>query len=84
MEGLIISSYLEGNDKTRNKNKEKPLPDQLASFTSIIVSAIDNIRNIKCKRPDIDAIYRYVSKNVVTNVDRHFIETIIVELVKKI
>ena len=84
MEGLIISSDLEGNDKTRNKNKEKPLPDELALFTSIIVSAIDNIRNIKCKRPDIDAIYRYVSKNVATNVDRDFIETITVELVKKI
>ena len=83
MEGLIITSDLEGNDKTRNKNKEKPLPDELASFTSIIVSAIDNIRDIKCKRPDIDAIYRYVSKNVATNVDRDFIETNIVELVKK-
>ena len=47
MEGLIISSDLEGNDKTRNKNKEKPQPDELASFKPIIVSAIDNIRNIK-------------------------------------
>ena len=62
MEGLIISSDLEGNDKTRNKIKEKPLSDELASFTSIIVSAIDSIRNIKCKRPDIVALYRYVSK----------------------
>ena len=61
MESLIISSDLEGNDKTRNKNEEKPLPDELASFTSIIVSAIDDIRNIKSKCPDIDAIYRYVS-----------------------
>ena len=83
MESVTISSDLEGNYKTRNKNKEKPLPDELASFTSIIVSAIDNIRNIKCKRPDIDAIYRYISKNVATNVERNFIETIIVELVKK-
>ena len=83
MEVLIIPSDLEGNDQIR-KNKEKPLPEELASFTSIIVSAIDNIRNIKCKRRDIDAIYRYVSKNVATNVDRNFIESIIVELVKKI
>ena len=83
MEALLSSSNLEGNDKTRNKNKEKPLPDELACFRSIIVSAIDNIRNIKCKRPDIDAIYRHVSKNVATNLDRDAIETIIVELVKK-
>ena len=60
IEGRITSSDLEGNDKTRKKNKEKPLPEELASFTSIIVSAIDNIRNIKYKRPDIDSIYRYV------------------------
>ena len=83
MEGLIISSGLEGNDKTRNKKKEKPLPDELASFTIIIVSVIDNIRNIKCNRPDIDEIYHYVSKIVVTNVDRDFIETIVVELANK-
>ena len=58
MKGLIISSNLEGNHKTCNKNKEKPLPEELPSFTPITVSAIDSIRNIKCKRPDIDAIYR--------------------------
>ena len=68
MEGLTVWSDLEGNDKTRNINKEKPLPNELASFTPIIISAIDSIRNIKCKRPDIDAIYRYVSKTVATNV----------------
>ena len=62
MERLIFSSDLEGNNKTSNKNKEKPLPDKLASFTSFIIFGIDNVRNIKCKRPDIDAIYRYVSK----------------------
>ena len=61
----------------RAKNKS------LASFTHIIISTIDNIRNIKCKHPDIDAIYRYVSKTVATNVDRDFIETIVVELVNK-
>ena len=40
MEGLIISFDLENNDKTHNKNKEKPLLDELASFKLIIVSAI--------------------------------------------
>ena len=69
MEGLTVWSDLEGNDKTLNINKEKPLPNELSSFTPIIISAIDSIRNIKCKRPDIDAIYRYVSKTVATNVN---------------
>ena len=40
MEGLIISFDLENNDKTHNKNKEKPLQDELASFKLIIVSDI--------------------------------------------
>ena len=38
---------------------------------------------MKCKRPDIDAICRYVSKNVATSVDRDFIETIVMDLVNK-
>lgn len=66
----MISSDQEGIDKTRNYNKEETLPDELDSLTSIIVSAVDNIRNIKCKLPDIDAIYGYVSKAVATNVER--------------
>ena len=65
-----------------NKNKEKSLPDQPASFTSIIVSAIDNIRNTKCKRSDIHALYRYVSKCMTTNVDKDYTKIIVVELVK--
>ena len=57
LEGLIISSDQEGNDKTHNKNNQKTLPDGLASFTPTIISAIDNIRNIKCKHRDIKEIY---------------------------
>ena len=78
-EGLVISSDQEGNDKTRNKNKEEPLPDGLASLTPVIVSAIDSIRNIL----DIYATCRYVSKTVATNVDRDFIETVVVALANK-
>ena len=58
------------------------MPDELASFTPTIISAIDNIRNIKCS-PDIDAIYLYVSETVATYVDRDFIETVAVEPVNK-
>ena len=62
---------------------KKSLCQTNLSHLSIIVSAIDDIRNIKCKRPDIDAIYRHVSKNVATNVHRDFTETIVVDLVNK-
>ena len=43
MEGQMISSYLEDNNKTHSKNKEKPLTDKFASFTPIFLAAIDNI-----------------------------------------
>ena len=57
LEGLIIASDQESNDEIHNKNNEKTLPDGLASFTPTIVSAIDNIRIIKCKHRDIKEIY---------------------------
>ena len=83
-EGLIISSDQEGNDGIHNKNSEMTLPDGFASITPIIVAAIDNISNIKCKHRDIKKIYWYVSKTVVTtNESRDFIESIAVELVNK-
>ena len=75
LEGLIISSNQKGNDKTHIKNNEKTLPDELASFTLIFVSAIDNTRNIKCKYRDIKEIYRYVSRTeATTNEGRNFID----------
>ena len=84
LEGLIISSDQEGNDKTHNMNNEKTLPDRLATFTLITVSAIDNIRNIKCKHRDIKEIYRYISRTVATtNESRDFIEAIVLEVVNK-
>ena len=43
----------------------------------MIVSASDNIRNIKCIRPDIDAIYQYFPKTVATNVDGNYCHNII-------
>ena len=84
LEGLIISSDQEGNDKTQNMNNEKTLPDRLATFTLITVSAIDNIRNIKCKHRDIKEVYRYISRTVATtNESRDFTETIVLEVVNK-
>ena len=81
LEGLIISSDQEGNDKTHNKNNERLY---LPLFTPIIVSAIDNIRNIKCKHRDFNEIHWYVSRTVVTtNERRDFIETIVKSLLTK-
>ena len=80
LEGLFISSDQEGNDKTHNENNEKTFPELLASFTPIIVSSIDNIRNIKCKHCDIREIYWYVAT---TNEGTDFMETIVVEVVNK-
>ena len=79
IEGLIMSSGLEGNDKNRNKNKEKPLPDELASFSPILFLLLIPFGTSSY----IDAMYRYVSNNVATNVDIDFTETIVVELLNK-
>ena len=79
IEGLIMSSGLEGNDENRNKNKEKPLPDELASFSSILFLLLIPLGTSSY----IDAMYRYVSNNVATNVDIDFTETIVVELLNK-
>ena len=79
IEGLIMSSGLEGNDKNRNKNKEKPLPDELASFSPILFLLLIPLGTSSY----IDAMYRYVSNNVATNIDIDFTETIVVELLNK-
>ena len=74
LEELIIFSNKKGNDKTHNKANEKTFPDRIASFTPVIVSAINNMRNIKCKHCDIKEIYLYVSRTMATtNEGRDFI-----------
>ena len=84
LEELIISANKECNDKTHNRTNEKTFPDGIASFTPVIVFAIDNNRNIKCKHCDIKEIYLYVSRTVATtNEGRDFIKTIVVEVVNK-
>ena len=56
IEGRIISFDQEANNKTHCITKEKLLPNKHASILAIIASAIDNVRNIKCKRPEFEAI----------------------------
>ena len=54
----IAYSDPKDNVKTRTENKGNLLLVELAWFTYIIVSVINNIRNTKCKSPDIVAVYR--------------------------
>lgn len=51
-------------------------------FKPIVTSAIKTIRG-KSKRPDTDAIYRYISKSEATNVDLDFIASILNDLENK-
>ena len=57
-------------DKTRNRKAFARRTCFIYTNCFFIVSTTDNIRNIKCKRPDIDAIYRYVPKTAASNVGR--------------
>ena len=61
----------------------KPFIRRICFTYTYFFSAIDNMRNIECKLPDINRIYRYVLKTVATNVNRDFVETTVTELVIK-
>ena len=52
-------------------------------FKSKIIQIIDQIRYKKKKRPDINGIYDYIMRTEATNVDKEFIETVIVELINE-
>ena len=69
--------------KSAIRTKKSFCQTNLLHLRQISVSAFSNNSNIKCKRPDIDAIYRYVTKTVVTNVERDFTETTVEEVVNK-
>ena len=55
-----------------NKDSGNLSNDTIGIFKSIIMSAIETIRG-RSKRPDIDAIYRHISKSETTNIDRDFV-----------
>ena len=84
MEGLIISSDLKDNDKTHNKNTKKSLcQTNLPHLHQLLFLLLITLRTSNVNTPDIDAIHRYVSRIVATNVGRDFIETIAMKLVNK-
>ena len=58
-----------------NKDSGNLSNDTIGIFKSIIMSAIETIRG-RSKRPDIDAIYRHISKSETTNIDRDFIVSV--------
>ena len=58
-----------------NKDSGNLSNDIIGIFKSIIMSAIETIRG-RSKRPDIDAIYRHISKSETTNIDRDFIVSV--------
>jgi len=49
-------------------------------FKDKIIEAITEIRDAR-RRPDLEAIFSYVIKSEATNIDKDFVETLIVELI---
>mgnify|MGYP001796811022 CR=1 FL=1 len=47
-------------------------------FKNKVIKAIVEIRDSR-RRPDLDSIFNYVTRSKATNIDRHFVETIVVE-----
>ena len=79
LEKLSILSDKSSSDDVSNKNSEHLSNNTTDIFKPIITSAIETIRG-KSKRPDIDAMYRHISKSEATNLDRDFIASILNDL----
>ena len=62
-----------------NKDSEDLSNNTIDVFRPIITTAIETIRG-KSKRPEIDHIYRHISKSEATNVDRDFIASVLNDL----
>ena len=75
LEKLSILLDKSNSNDVPNKNSENLSNDTIGIFKSIIMSAIETIRG-RSKRPNIDAIYRHISKSETTNIDRDFIVSV--------
>ena len=71
LEKLSILLDKSNSNDVPNKDSGNLSNDTIGIFKSIIMSAIETIRG-RSKRPDIDAIYRHISKSETTNIDRDF------------
>ena len=65
------------------RTKKNLFQTNLRHLLQLFFLLLITFRNIKCKRPDSDAMYRYVLKIAATNADRDFVETIVGKLVNK-
>ena len=79
LEKLSILSDKSSSNYVPNKDFENLSNNTIDIFKPIITSAIETIRG-KSKCPDIDAIYRHISKSEATNVDRDFIASVLNDL----
>ena len=75
LEKLSILLDKSNSNDVPNKDSGNVSNDTIGIFKSIIMSAIETIRG-RSKRPDIDAIYRHISKSETTNIDRDFIVSV--------
>ena len=57
--------------------------DILSLFQPKMLAAIDYIRNVNKKRPDAEAIYKYISRTEASNVNKTDIVNSIDEIVKQ-
>ena len=81
--GREISTALEKLTITNDLEKNRENTKTFSSFKPKILCAIDLMKEKK-KRPNIDSIYDYLSRTVITsNIDKVIIELILNELVKE-
>ena len=79
LEKLSILSDKSSSKYIPNKDSRNLSNGTIDIFKPLITSAIETIRG-KSKHPDIDAIYRHISKSEATNIDREFIASVLNDL----
>ena len=79
LEKLSILLDKSSSNDVPNKDSENLSSDTIDIFKPLIILAIETIRG-KSKHPDIDAIYRHISKLEATNIDRDFIASALNDL----
>ena len=79
LEKLSILSDKSSSKYIPNKDSGNLSIDTIDIFKPLIISTIETIRG-KSKHPDIDAIYRHISKSGATNIDRDLTASVLNDL----
>ena len=62
---------------SQKQNSSECNPNTLSLFQPKVLEVIDYIRNINKQRPDVDAIYKHISRSEASNIHKTTVSNII-------